>query len=98
MLIYFNLSSRDGGRFKIRFGFNFISTVNRTGQHLHGLLGYNSMVEKSSFALIVPCYNEQEAIPDFLQELEIFNKSFSSALPDIDLTVVVVDNNSSDSS
>lgn len=56
------------------------------------------MLEKSSFALIIPCYNETAAIPTFEKELHNFISSFNSKFPLITLRVVFVDNNSTDGS
>ena len=56
------------------------------------------MGKKSSVALIVPCYNEAESIPAFGEELNDFVRRFESLRPGFSLSVIVVDNNSSDSS
>ncbi len=56
------------------------------------------MGKKSSIALIVPCYNEAESIPAFGLELQDFVRRFESLRPGFSLSVIVVDNNSSDSS
>ena len=56
------------------------------------------MSQKSSLALIVPCYNESETIPYFATELRNFRTQFKQKLPDWDLSVIVVDNNSTDNS
>lgn len=56
------------------------------------------MGKKSSIALIVPCYNEAESIPAFGEELNDFVRRFESLRPGVSLSVIVVDNNSSDNS
>ena len=56
------------------------------------------MLKKSSFALIVPCYNESESIPAFAKELLKFYNQFKVILPDYTLAIIVIDNNSSDGS
>lgn len=56
------------------------------------------MIKKSSLALIVPCYNESDSIPYFEQEFKAFLYDFKSQLADFELSVVVVDNNSTDDS
>jgi glycosyltransferase involved in cell wall biosynthesis len=56
------------------------------------------MSKKSSFALIVPCYNEAGAIPLFETEALDFKSQFELAFQDFSFKLVFVDNNSSDSS
>lgn len=56
------------------------------------------MNKKSSLALIVPCYNESDSIPYFEQEFKAFLSLFNTRLPDFKLSVVVVNNNSTDNS
>ncbi|MBC7742197.1 MAG: glycosyltransferase, partial [Bdellovibrionaceae bacterium] len=56
------------------------------------------MLKKSSFALVIPCYNEEKVIPFFAQELSSFKTAFSAAFPSTDVVVVIVDNNSNDQS
>lgn len=56
------------------------------------------MGKKSSIALIVPCYNESESISAFGLELEDFVRRFEGLRPGFSLSVIVVDNNSSDNS
>lgn len=54
------------------------------------------MSSKSSFAVIIPCYNEQSAIAAFTSEVMAFHRSFSETFSDVDLKFVFVDNNSTD--
>ncbi|OFZ29651.1 MAG: hypothetical protein A2622_10525 [Bdellovibrionales bacterium RIFCSPHIGHO2_01_FULL_40_29] len=56
------------------------------------------MAEKSSFALIIPCYNEEKAIPPFQRELLQFRDQFQAQFPEIELGVIFVNNNSTDQS
>lgn len=56
------------------------------------------MRQKSSFALIIPCYNEEQAIPSFRTEVLTFTSLFSKKLPFLKLQFVFVDNNSKDGS
>ncbi|MBC7742091.1 MAG: glycosyltransferase family 2 protein [Bdellovibrionaceae bacterium] len=56
------------------------------------------MLKKSSFALVIPCYNEEKVIPFFAHELSSFKTAFSAAFPSTDVVVVIVDNNSNDQS
>ncbi|MBC7465875.1 MAG: glycosyltransferase family 2 protein [Bdellovibrio sp.] len=53
---------------------------------------------KSSFAIVVPCYNEEKAMPVFLAEVTNFFSLFSKELPDFTLKFIFVDNNSTDTS
>lgn len=48
------------------------------------------------FSIVVPCFNEELAIPRFLEELTLFKANFSVQFPQTKLDVVVVNNNSSD--
>lgn len=56
------------------------------------------MSKKSSFALVIPCYNEEEVIPHFREELSSFYDAFISVYSEVSLQVVIVDNNSTDKS
>ncbi len=56
------------------------------------------MSQKSSFALVVPCYNEQDAIAHFAVELNEFHLKFKSRFPHMNFIVLVIDNNSTDQS
>ena len=56
------------------------------------------MSGKTSLALIVPCYNESLSIPFFEAELSKFQSTFQTRMPDSQLSVIVVDNNSVDGS
>jgi glycosyltransferase involved in cell wall biosynthesis len=56
------------------------------------------MPEKTSLALIVPCYNEAESIPYFETELLRFQAAFTTEFPGAPFSVTVVENNSSDAS
>jgi len=56
------------------------------------------MLKKSSFVLVVPCYNEESVISAFLSELDIFRSYFVQQMQGLDLSVVFVDNNSTDRS
>ena len=53
---------------------------------------------KSSFAIVVPCYNEEKAMPVFLDEVTRFFQLFSKDLPGFTLNFIFVDNNSTDGS
>lgn len=54
------------------------------------------MSEKSSLAIIIPCYNEYDAVLQFSDEIEHFSVQFKKKFPMIELKIVVVNNNSSD--
>lgn len=56
------------------------------------------MSEKSSLAIIVPCYNEVDSIPAFFNEMKDFISKISREIPDLNIKVVVVDNMSDDGS
>lgn len=56
------------------------------------------MSKKSSFALIIPCYNEEKAIPAFKSELIDFISQFKSRFSETELDVILVDNGSTDNS
>ncbi len=56
------------------------------------------MSKKSSLALIVPCYNEAESIPAFAIELQDFINQFKVSRPEFSLSVIIVDNDSTDNS
>lgn len=56
------------------------------------------MSEKSSLALIVPCYNEAPSIPYFETELSEFLVRYRAAFPGEYISVTVVDNGSDDGS
>lgn len=56
------------------------------------------MLKKSSIALIVPCYNEAESIPYFGSEILDFIKLFKNRRSEYDLSVIIVDNSSTDNS
>lgn len=48
--------------------------------------------------MIVPCYNEEDSIPVFFQELADFEIQFANSFSDIGLQFYFVDNNSTDRS
>lgn len=56
------------------------------------------MASKSSFVVIVPCYNEEHAIPAFLNEVDAVHKEFQDKCPEFQFKVIFVNNNSSDNS
>lgn len=56
------------------------------------------MSQKSSFTVVIPCYNEERAMNSFLDELESFVESFQRAFADIRLDIRIVNNNSTDQS
>lgn len=56
------------------------------------------MQKKSRFALIIPCYNEELAIPSFKEEMINFVHLFNQKLPLLELLLIFVDNNSIDRS
>lgn len=49
------------------------------------------------FSIVIPCYNEEAALPKFIEELKLFIKQFSLDFQDHKLSVLIVNNNSSDS-
>lgn len=56
------------------------------------------MSKATVFSIVVPCFNEELAIPRFLQDLAVFRIDFSKKFSDVQLRVTFVNNNSSDSS
>lgn len=54
------------------------------------------MSEKASLAVIIPCYNEYDAVPQFSIEIEQFYNQFKSQFPHNDLKIIIVNNNSND--
>lgn len=56
------------------------------------------MQKKSSFGLVIPCYNEEKAIPEFLKELDQFIELYGDQNCEFDLSILFVDNGSSDNS
>lgn len=56
------------------------------------------MPEKTNFAVVVPCYNEEMVIPFFEKELLDFYQALSQKHPGLKVDFIVVDNNSTDSS
>jgi glycosyltransferase involved in cell wall biosynthesis len=56
------------------------------------------MSQKSSFTVVIPCYNEEKAIPAFLTELNSFIDLFLINFPLFKLNVLIIDNNSTDQS
>jgi glycosyltransferase involved in cell wall biosynthesis len=56
------------------------------------------MPEKSSFTVVIPCYNEEKAVDSFLTELKSFVELFQRNFGHIELKVLIVDNNSTDQS
>jgi glycosyltransferase involved in cell wall biosynthesis len=56
------------------------------------------MPEKTNFAVVVPCYNEERVIPFFEKELLDFYQNLSLRYPNLKVNFIVVDNNSTDNS
>lgn len=56
------------------------------------------MNKKSSLSVVIPCLNEEKAIPFFEKEIADFSHAFSQEHTDTSLEIIVVDNNSTDSS
>jgi glycosyltransferase involved in cell wall biosynthesis len=56
------------------------------------------MARNSKLTIIVPCFNEAQAIPKFISDAEMFSKLFDSHFPNFKLNILFVDNNSTDSS
>lgn len=56
------------------------------------------MQKKSSFGLVIPCYNEEKAIPDFLKELDRFIELYKVQCCEFELSILFVDNGSLDNS
>lgn len=52
----------------------------------------------SKLTIVVPCYNEVGAIPNFIAEALEFSNDFRIAFPEIILNILFVDNNSTDMS
>lgn len=52
------------------------------------------MLNKVTCSLVVPCYNEQDAIPCFLKTMD----DFFLSLPDVDFSLIFVDDGSKDNS
>jgi glycosyltransferase involved in cell wall biosynthesis len=50
------------------------------------------------FSIVIPCFNEELAIPRFLAELTLFEADFSRLFPMVKLNVIFVNNNSNDKS
>ncbi len=56
------------------------------------------MSDKSSFVLVIPCYNEEKAIPLIFSELCEFSAQFLQLYLESALHIIIVDNNSNDGS
>lgn len=56
------------------------------------------MSKATIFSIVVPCFNEELAIPRFLENLAHFTTQFEAKYPHVDLQIIIVNNNSSDSS
>lgn len=56
------------------------------------------MLKKSSFSVVIPCYNEEDSIPTFASEMSGFYKNFANTYPDTELNFLFVENNSNDNS
>jgi glycosyltransferase involved in cell wall biosynthesis len=57
------------------------------------------MTKASIFSIVIPCYNEERAIPRFLKELDIFIEDFKRVTANtIILEIIFVNNNSTDQS
>ncbi len=56
------------------------------------------MSKATVFSIAVPCFNEELAIPRFLEDLSVFRTLFEKKFSDVQLRLTFVNNNSSDSS
>lgn len=56
------------------------------------------MKQKSSLAIIVPCYNEVDSVEMFCEDFQRFKESFKEKFLGFSLKMVIVDNNSTDGS
>ena len=56
------------------------------------------MTQKSSFALVIPCYNEEKAIAIFSDEIIDLRQKWLEKFASIELNVIVVNNGSTDQS
>jgi glycosyltransferase involved in cell wall biosynthesis len=56
------------------------------------------MIKATVFSLVIPCFNEYLAIPQFLIELNHFKDQFRHKYKDLRLHVIFIDNNSTDQS
>ena len=56
------------------------------------------MSKATVFSIVVPCFNEELAIPRFLEDLSLFRIHFEKKFSDVQLRLIFVNNNSSDSS
>ena len=54
------------------------------------------MTKNSKLTIVVPCFNEAEAIPKFISDAKIFSKMFDLHFPNVKLNILFVDNNSTD--
>ena len=51
-----------------------------------------------TFTIVIPCYNEEQAISHFESECVHFVENFQREVPSFELQIVIVDNNSNDNS
>ncbi len=56
------------------------------------------MSKATVFSIVVPCFNEELAIPRFIDDLAQFRVQFMKNFSDVQLLITFVNNNSSDSS
>ena len=56
------------------------------------------MIKATKFSLVIPCFNEELAIPIFLVELNQFEMDFTKYFVETDLNIIFIDNNSTDQS